>query len=68
VAEEDPDESAEVDEEGELSSDQIWASKKVNSNATVEALCLKPSSLLQMPVPLYRMVAMPLMRPTMSLD
>lgn len=68
VAKEDPDESTEVDEEGELSSDQIRARKKVNSNATIEVLCLKPSSLLRMLISFYRMVAMPLVRPTMSLD
>jgi hypothetical protein len=62
-AEEDVDESAEVDEEDELSTDQIQASKKINSIVALEALCLKPSSLSCMQVPLCRIV-----RPTLSLD
>jgi hypothetical protein len=47
-AEEDNIESPGVDEEDELSTDQIRASKKVNSIATIEALRLKPSSLSRM--------------------
>ena len=64
--EEDANESVEVDEEDELSVDRIRASKKVNSIATVEALCLKSSSLSRTLVPLCRMVAMPIVRPTLS--
>jgi hypothetical protein len=60
-AEEDADKFTEVDEEDELSANQIRATKKVNSIATIEALHLKPS-----PVPLCRMVAMPIVRPTPS--
>jgi hypothetical protein len=67
-AEEDDDESVGVDEEDELSTDQIRATRKVNSIATIEALCLKPSSLSRMRVPLCRMVAMPIVRPTLSSD
>jgi hypothetical protein len=48
---EDVDESGEKDE---LSADQIQTSRKVNSIATIEALCLKPSSLSHMPIPLCR--------------
>jgi hypothetical protein len=44
-AEEDNIESPRVDEEDELSTDQIRASNKINSIATIEALCLKLSSL-----------------------
>jgi hypothetical protein len=44
-AEEDNIESPRVDEEDELSTDQIRASNKINSVATIEALCLKLSSL-----------------------
>jgi hypothetical protein len=66
--EEDANESAEVDEEDELSADQIQASRKVNSIATIEALCLKSSSLSCTLVPLCRMVAMPIIRPTLSSD
>jgi hypothetical protein len=61
-------ESPRVDEEDELSIDQIRASKKVNSIATIEALRLKPSSLSHMQVPLCRMVPMPIVRPTLSSD
>jgi hypothetical protein len=46
--EEDNIESLRVDDEDELSTDQIRASKKVNSIATIEALRLKPSSLSRM--------------------
>jgi hypothetical protein len=67
-AEEDDNESVGVDEEDELSTDQIRATRKVNSIATIEALRLKPSSLSRMRVPLCRMVAMPIVRPTLSLD
>jgi hypothetical protein len=67
-AEDDADEIAEVDEEDELSADQIQVNRKVNSIATIEALCLKPSSLSCMAVPLCRMVAMPIMRPILSSD
>jgi hypothetical protein len=65
-AEEDLDEFAEVDEEEEVLTDQIRASKKVNSIVMIEALRLKPSSLLRMPVPLCRLVAIPIMRSTLS--
>jgi hypothetical protein len=67
-AEEDVEESVEVDEEDELSTDQIWATRKVNSIATIEALRLKPSSLSRIWDPLCRMVAMPIVRPTLSSD
>ena len=46
-AKEDIIESLGMDEEDELSTDQIQASNKVNSIATIEALYLKPSSLLR---------------------
>jgi hypothetical protein len=46
--EEDNIESLGVDEEDELSTNQIRASKKVNSIATIEALRLKPTSLSRM--------------------
>jgi hypothetical protein len=49
-AEEDNIESPRVDDKDELSTDQIRASKKVNSIATIEALRLKPSSLSRMKV------------------
>jgi hypothetical protein len=61
-------ESSEMDEEDELSVDQIRVSRNVNSIATIEDLRLKPSSLSRMAVPLCRMVAMPIIRPTLSLD
>jgi hypothetical protein len=63
---EDAQESPGVDEEDELSTDQIRVSRMVNSIATIEALRLKPSSLSHMMVPLCRMVAMPIVRPTLS--
>jgi hypothetical protein len=47
-AEEDNIKSPRVDEEDELLTDQIRATKKVNSIATIEALRLKPYSLLRM--------------------
>jgi hypothetical protein len=53
--EEDNIESPRVDEEDELSTDQIRASNKINSIATIEALRLKPSSLSRIQVPLCRM-------------
>jgi hypothetical protein len=65
-AEEDNIESPGVDEEEKLSTDQIRATKKVNSIATIEALRLKPSLLSRMQVPLCRMVPMPIVRPTLS--
>jgi hypothetical protein len=65
---EDAQESPGVDEEDELSADQIRVSRKVNSIATIEALRLKPSSLSRMMVPLCRMVAMPIVRLTLSSD
>jgi hypothetical protein len=61
---EDAHESPGVDEEDELSVDQIRVSRKVNLIATIEALRLKPSSLSRMMVPLCRMVAMLIVRPT----
>jgi hypothetical protein len=67
-AEKDANKSAKVDVEDELLADQIRATRKVNCIATIEALRLKPTSLLRMPVPLCRMVAMPIVRPTLSLD
>jgi hypothetical protein len=67
-ADENADESAKVDEEDELSTDQIRASRKVNTSATIEALCLKPSSLSRLPIPMYRMVAIRIVRPTLSSD
>jgi hypothetical protein len=66
--EEDDNESTGVEEEDELSTDQIRATRKVNSIAIIEALCLKPSSLSRMRVPLCRMVAMPIVRSTLSSD
>jgi hypothetical protein len=66
--EDDDDESVGVAEEDELSTDQIRATKKVNSIATIEALRLKPSSLSRMRISLCRMVAMPIVRPTLSSD
>jgi hypothetical protein len=63
---EDAQESPGVDEEDELSADQIRISRKVISIATIEALRLKPSSLSSMMVPLCRLVAMPIVRPTLS--
>jgi hypothetical protein len=65
-AEEDDNESAVMDEEDELSTDQIRATRKVNSIATIEALYLKPSSFSRMWVPLCRMVSLPIVRPTLS--
>jgi hypothetical protein len=65
-AEEDNMESPWVDDEDELSTDQIRASKKVNSITTIEALRLKPSSLSCMQVPLSRMVPMSIVRPILS--
>jgi hypothetical protein len=65
---EDAQESPEVDEEDELSADQIRVSRKVNSIATIEALRLKPSSLSRMMVPLCRLVALPIVQSTLSLD
>jgi hypothetical protein len=65
-AEEDNIESLGMDLEDELSADQIRATRKVNSIATIEALRFKPSSLSCMRVPLCRMVAMPIVRPTLS--
>jgi hypothetical protein len=65
---EDVEESTEVDEEDELLANQIRVSRKVNSIATIEALRLKPSSLSRMMVPLCRMVAMPIVRSTLSSD
>ena len=65
-AEEDVDESVEVDVLDELLAVQIRATKKVNSIATIEALCLKSTSLSHVLVSLYRMVAMPIVRPTLS--
>jgi hypothetical protein len=66
--EEDNDESIGVDEEDELSADQIRATRNVNSIATIAALRLKAFSLSHMLVPLCRVVAMPIMRPTLSSD
>jgi hypothetical protein len=57
-----------VDEEDELSTDQIWATRKVNSIATIEALRFKSSSLSRMWIPLCIMVAMPIVRPILSSD
>jgi hypothetical protein len=65
---EDAQESPGIDVEDELSANQIRVSRKVNSIATIEALRLKPSSLSRMMVPLCRMVAMPIVRPTLSSD
>jgi hypothetical protein len=64
----DANELVEVDEDDELSANQIQVSKKVNSIATIEAVRLRPSSLSCMMVPLYRLVVMPIVRPTLSLD
>jgi hypothetical protein len=47
-AEEDNIESPRVDEEDELSTDEIRASNEVNSIATIEALRLKLSSISHM--------------------
>jgi hypothetical protein len=63
---EDAEESNKMDEEDELSVDQIWASRKINSFATIKALRLKPSLFSRMAVPLCRMVPMPIVRPTLS--
>jgi hypothetical protein len=41
---------------------------KANLIATVEALHLKPTSLSRMPIPLCRLFAMPIVRPTLSSD
>jgi hypothetical protein len=66
--EEDAHESVEVDEEDELSIDQIRAGGKVNSIATIEAIRLKPSLLSRMLILLCRLVAMPIVRPTLFSD
>ena len=66
--EEDFEEINELDEEDALSTDQIRDSRKVNSIATIEALCLKPISLFRMPIPLCRLVAMPIVRPILPSD
>jgi hypothetical protein len=62
---ENAEESAKVDEEDELSANQIRVTRKVNSNTTIEALHFKPPSLSCMMVPLYRLVAMPIVRLTL---
>jgi hypothetical protein len=67
-AKEDANESSEVDEEDELLADQIQASRKVDSIGTIEALRMKPSSFSSMPIPLCRLVAMPIVKPTLSSD
>lgn len=41
---------------------------KVNSIATIEVLCLKPSSLSRTPVHLCRLVSMPCVGPTLFSD
>jgi hypothetical protein len=41
---------------------------KVNSIATIEALCLKPYIFYCMPIPMCRLVAMPIVRPILSID
>ena len=51
-AKEDADESFEVDLKDGFSADQIRATRKVNSIATIEALYLKSISLSRMPVSL----------------
>jgi hypothetical protein len=65
-AEKDANKSAKVDVEDELLADQIRATRKVNCIATIEALHFKLSSLSCMLVFLCRMVAMPIVRPTLS--
>ena len=57
--------STKVDEGDELLADQIQVTRKINSNTTIKALHLKPPSLSCMMVPLYRLVAMPIVRPTL---
>ena len=63
--EEDNIDSHGVEEEDELLADQIRATKKVNSIATIEALRFKLSSLSCIQVSLCRMVAMPIVKPTL---
>jgi hypothetical protein len=65
-AEEDVEESAKLDKEDDLSTDQIRASKKVNSIATIESLHLKLSLLPYMLILLCKLVAMPILRSILS--
>ena len=48
--------------------DEIRSRKRLNSVATISSLRLKPFSASQFDIPLYRMQAMPMVRPMMQCD
>jgi len=56
------------EEDKDLDKDVLRAYHKVNSIKTIASLRIKPDHLFRLQIPLYRMVAMPMVRPTLSCD
>lgn len=56
------------DEEKDLLEDELRQLHKVDSVATISSLRMKPDHLFRLQIPLCRMVAMPMVRPTLSCD
>ncbi len=56
------------DEEKELLEDELRRLQKVDSVATIASLRMKPDELFRLRIPLCRLVAMPMVRPTLSCD
>jgi len=57
-----------AEEERELLEDELRRLQKVDSVATIMSLKMKPDRYLHMRIPLCRLVSMPMVRPTLSLD
>lgn len=65
---EEVDESLEEDDQSGFDEDQIRGQRKLNSVATLSSLRMKPSSATRFPIPLCRMLPMPVVRPTLQSD
>jgi len=57
-----------AEEERELLEDELRRLQKVDSVATITSLKMKPDRYSRMRIPLYRLVPMPMVRPTLSSD
>lgn len=61
-------EDLETEDDVEVDEDEMWGWWKLNSVATISSLRMKPSSSSRFFIPLCRMIAMPMVRPTLPSD
>jgi len=61
-------ESPNEDDHSGLDEDEMRTRQKLNSVATISSLRFQPTSLSRFPIPLCRMLPMPMVRPTLQSD